>query len=73
MNTAVYDYLINLGELTELNFDRTFDEFVSLVQNVMEKHAPLKRLSRKQQKLKSKPWIDYKRDIRNDLSKKQDA
>ena len=57
MNTAVYDYLSNLGELTELNFDRTFDEFVSLVQNVMEKHAPLKRLSRKQQKLKSKPWI----------------
>ena len=57
MNTAVYDYLSNLGELTELNFDRTFDEFVSLIQNVMEKHAPLKRLSRKQQKLKSKPWI----------------
>ena len=56
-NTAVYDYLSNLGELTELNFDCTFDEFVSLVQNVMEKHAPLKRLSRKQQKLKSKPWI----------------
>ena len=47
----------NLGELTELNFDRTFDELLSLVQNVMEKHAPLKRLSRKQQKLKSKPWI----------------
>ena len=60
MNTAVYDYLSNLGELTELNFDRTFDEFVSLVQNVMEKHAPLKRLSRKQQKLKSKPWITKK-------------
>ena len=57
MNTAVYDYLSNLGELTELNFDRTFDELMSLVQNVMEKHAPLKRLSRKQQNLKSKPWI----------------
>ena len=57
MNTAVYDYLSNLGELTKLNFHRAFDEFVSLVQNVTEKHAPLKRLSRKQQKLKSKPWI----------------
>ena len=71
MNTAVYDYLSNLGELTELNFDRTFDEFVSLVPNVMEKHAPLKRLSRKQQKLKSKPWIT--KEIYYNFSKKQDA
>ena len=30
---------------------------MSLVQNILEKHAPFERLSCKEQKLKSKPWI----------------
>ena len=43
--------------MTEFNFDATFDAFVSVVHSVIENHAPLKRLSRKEQKLKRKPWI----------------
>ena len=34
-----------------------FDAFVSVVHSVIENHAPLKRLSRKEQKLKRKLWI----------------
>ena len=39
------------------NFNHLFAEFVALIQNTIEIHAPLKKLSRKQQKLQSKPWI----------------
>ena len=43
--------------MTEFNFDATFDAFVSVVHSVIENHAPLRRLSCKEQKLKSKPWM----------------
>ena len=43
--------------MTELNFDSTFDAFASVVVSVIENHAPFKRLSREEQKLKRKPWI----------------
>ena len=39
------------------NFNQLFAEFVALIENTVEIHAPLKKLSRKQQKLQSKPWI----------------
>ena len=39
------------------NFNQLFAEFVALIENTIEIHAPLKKLSRKQQKLQSKPWI----------------
>ena len=43
--------------MTEFNFDATFDAFVYEVHSVIENHAPLKRLCRKEQKLKRKLWI----------------
>ena len=39
------------------NFNMTFDQFVNLIAKIIDKHAPLQRLSRKQKKLASKPWI----------------
>ena len=39
------------------NFNQLIAEFVALIENTIEIHAPLKKLSRKQQKLQSKPWI----------------
>ena len=39
------------------NFDEIFDLFVNLIAKITDKHAPLERMSRKQRKLASKPWI----------------
>ena len=39
------------------DFDQLIAEFVAMIENTIEIHAPLTKLSRKQQKLQSKPWI----------------
>ena len=39
------------------NFNKTFDNFVKTTSQIINKHAPLKQLSRKQQKLAKKTWI----------------
>ena len=39
------------------NFNQLIAEFVALIENTIEIRTPLKKLSRKQQKLQSKPWI----------------
>ena len=57
MEKSVNKFLHGIDKLTEFNFDATFDAFVSVVHSVIENHAPLKRLFRKEQKLKRKPWI----------------
>ena len=41
-------FLLNGNELTEANFDNHFDAFTFLTQRVINKHSPLKQLSRKQ-------------------------
>jgi len=57
MSYVLNNFVANLEELTEKNYDYHFDTFVSLIQNGINCHAPLKKLSRKEQKLKKKPWI----------------
>ena len=39
------------------NFNKTFDQFINLIAKIIDKHALLQRLSRKQKKLASKPGI----------------
>ena len=39
------------------NFNETFDQFINSIAKIIDKHGPLERLSRKQKKLASKPWI----------------
>ena len=39
------------------NFNQLFFEFIKIIENTIEIHAPLKKLSRKQRKLQAKPWI----------------
>ena len=56
-NKSVNEFFEHLNDLTEENFDKSFEAFISVVQKVIDKHAPIKQMSRKQQKLKSKPWI----------------
>ena len=52
LNSAITSFLLNGNELTEANFDNHFDAFTFLIQRVINKHAPLKQLSRKQKDLK---------------------
>ena len=39
------------------NFNNIFDQFVNRIGEIINKHAPLRRVSRKHQKLARKPWI----------------
>ena len=57
LNRSLLQFFDNLGEPTQSNFDESFDAFITVAQNVTESHAPIKHLSRKQRKLKNKPWI----------------
>ena len=54
-------YLTDLTEkqphLNVLNFNLVFDNFVAIISETINQHAPLKRLSRKKCKLVTKPWI----------------
>ena len=34
-----------------------FNNFINIVKTAIDNHAPLKKLSRRQRKLKLKPWI----------------
>ena len=43
--------------VTTDNFDSLFANFISNFKTVIDKHAPMKKLSQKQTKLLSKPWI----------------
>ena len=56
-------------ELNDYNFNRRFRDFIEIVKSKIDKHAPLKKLTRKQRKLKCKPWIT--RGILTSIKRKQ--
>ncbi|XP_077974519.1 uncharacterized protein LOC144430455 [Styela clava] len=39
------------------NFDALCDDFIFKIKNLIDKHAPMKMLSRKDLKIKKKPWL----------------
>ena len=43
--------ILNNFPLNRDNFNRTFDQFVNLIAKIIDKHAPLQRLSHKQKKI----------------------
>ena len=43
--------------ISENNVDDIFNEFYLCITSTIDTHAPLKKLSRKQKRLRSKPWI----------------
>ena len=43
--------------LNERNIDLSFDNFYKIINNLLDTHIPLKRLTKKQIKTMSKPWI----------------
>ena len=57
MAVSENDFASNLDDLTEQSFNDAFEAYIQVIHKVIDKHAPLKQMSRKQKKLKSKPWI----------------
>ena len=59
LNNSLIEIVCNSNPLQFENFDSAFDNFVSCISQMIDKHEPLKRLSKKreQQKLVKKPWI----------------
>ena len=53
----LYSFFHYLPELTHDNFSESFEKFTNIVSLTTDKHAPLKKLSRRQWKLCNKPWL----------------
>ena len=49
------DFLIRNASIDENNFDELFNNFHSIITQTIDKHAPLKNLTRKQQRLQRRP------------------
>ena len=49
-----WEYTLDI-HLHDVN--HSFEQFLKKINNILDKHAPLKYMSRKQQKNISKPWI----------------
>ena len=54
---ALNFYFVNLPNTTNNNFDVVFNGFTRIVLQITDRHAPIKKISRRQKKLLKKPWI----------------
>ena len=63
MYESVNKFLADLDDLTETNYNISFDSFISLILKVIDNHAPLKKLSRKQKKI-NEQTVDYRGHLR---------
>ena len=43
--------------VNQSNFDVLFNQMLHIIKNTINVHAPLRKYSRKQRRLKTKPWI----------------
>ena len=57
LDRELSNLISNNFPLNHDRFSKTFDQFVNLIAKIIDKHAPPQRLSQKQKKLASKPWI----------------
>ena len=53
----VDQYLGDLPEITKSNFNHLFNHFTDTFKRIIDKHAPFSAISRKNKKLRNKPWI----------------
>ena len=53
----INSFMPKILTISENNVDDIFNEFYLLITSTIDTHAPLKKLSRKQKRLRSKPWI----------------
>ena len=59
LNTSLNHFFIQLPLLTKKNFNEIFNRFNHLILQVIDKNAPLRKVSRKQTKLHKKPWLSH--------------
>ena len=57
MAVLVNNFASNLNDLTEQNFNDAFEAYIQVIHKVIDTHASLTQMSRKEKKLQSKPWI----------------
>ena len=55
--TELDNFMSNINAITESNINDIFDSFYSLLTSTINALAALKKLTRKQKRLKNKPWI----------------
>ena len=60
-NGNLHDALENLFcdtlNLNEKNFDLTFSNFVEVIKLTINNHAPIKKLTLRQKRLRATPWV----------------
>ena len=57
LQVTLEDLFNDFTELSTSNFDSFFQQFLIIIQSVVDAHAPLRRFSRKQKKMRRKSWI----------------
>ena len=55
--SKIENFVPKFNTVTGKNINDPFEQFYSLITKTIDMHVPLKKLSRKQRRLKSKPWI----------------
>jgi len=56
-HNALADFFAYQHEWNDDNFNGIFNEFTAIVSKIIDIHAPLKRLSRRQKSFHNKPWF----------------
>ena len=57
LQKTINGFMPKILTILENNVDDMFNVFYLLITSTIDTHAPLKKLSRKQRRLRSKPWI----------------
>ena len=57
LKQKIATFIPKIFEILENNLNEVFNEFYFLISSTIDAHAPLKKPSRKQNRLKNKPWI----------------
>ena len=47
----------NLTNINDKNYNNIFSNFIQIIKNFIDVHAPIIKLMHRQQQLKSKPWV----------------
>ena len=69
LNNEINSFFLTISYIDGNNFDAIFDHFLQLLTNTITLYAPMRKLTRKQQKLINKPWIS--RGILKSIKTKQ--
>ena len=57
LHKSLYNFFLINNNFNHDNFNKLFSDFIEIIKSAIDHHAPFKKLSRRQRKLKQKPWI----------------